>query len=87
MTVPFSAAKTRRHFHLINPLQSTLNPPQARRGLAVFRAPQVLLVLVLALLMLVRVSCMEVCFFASTRVMNNMRSVLVQAAARGRPES
>lgn len=43
---------------------------------------QLCLVGALSLSMLVRVTCMEICFFASVRVQNNVRSVLVHAIFR-----
>eukprot|EP00930_Biecheleria_cincta_P035016 TRINITY_DN24126_c0_g1_i1.p1 TRINITY_DN24126_c0_g1~~TRINITY_DN24126_c0_g1_i1.p1 ORF type:complete len:1366 (+),score=195.29 TRINITY_DN24126_c0_g1_i1:71-4168(+) len=49
---------------------------------AVSLPKQLLLAAVLSLSMLVRVTCMEVCYFASTRVQNNVRSVLVHAIFR-----
>lgn len=43
---------------------------------------QFLLVGALSLSMLIRVTCMEICFFASVRVQNNVRSVLVHSIFR-----
>lgn len=43
---------------------------------------QLLLVAALSLSMLIRVTCMEICFFASVRAQNNVRSVLVHAIFR-----
>ena len=43
---------------------------------------QFLVVGALSLSMLIRVTCMEICFFASVRVQNNVRSVLVHSIFR-----
>ena len=60
-----------------------LNAVQDRdHGAEVSFPVQLCLVGALSISMLIRVTCMEICFFASVRVQNNVRSVLVHAIFR-----
>mmetsp|Transcript_64082 Transcript_64082/g.171487 ORF Transcript_64082/g.171487 Transcript_64082/m.171487 type:complete len:1412 (-) Transcript_64082:386-4621(-) len=63
-------------------LNSLLKATTSSQGTDAELQKNLVLVLVLSLLMLVRVSCMEVCFFASVRAMNNARTALVQVLFR-----
>ncbi|CAE7644984.1 abcC3 [Symbiodinium microadriaticum] len=67
-------------FMTIDPLM--LNAVQDSGSTEVSFPVQLCLVGALSLSMLVRVTCMEICFFASVRVQNNVRSVLVHAIFR-----
>ncbi|CAE8677285.1 unnamed protein product, partial [Polarella glacialis] len=63
-------------------LRVLLNSAQGSEGGDVPLNVQLLLVLVLSLSMLVRVSFMELCYFHSARLTNNVRSILVHAIFR-----
>ncbi|CAE7932971.1 ABCC2 [Symbiodinium necroappetens] len=63
-------------------LRVLLNAVQDSGSTEVSFPVQLCLVGALSLSMLVRVTCMEICFFASGRVQNNVRSVLVHAIFR-----
>eukprot|EP00931_Biecheleriopsis_adriatica_P049874 TRINITY_DN28859_c0_g1_i1.p1 TRINITY_DN28859_c0_g1~~TRINITY_DN28859_c0_g1_i1.p1 ORF type:complete len:1375 (+),score=210.90 TRINITY_DN28859_c0_g1_i1:32-4156(+) len=62
-------------------LRVLLDSAQGGNG-AIGIQKQLGLVMALSLSMLVRVTCMEICYFASCRVQNNVRSVLVHAIFR-----
>lgn len=69
---------------LIDPLllRSLLDSTDGNKAEQLSFARQLGLILLLSVSMLARVTCMELCYFASMRVQNNVRSVLVHAIFR-----